>query len=49
MPPLCHLETAADTALRLASRRAEPADLRRALVCGSARGGAMTALLFERA
>ncbi|HSP98233.1 MAG TPA: beta-ketoacyl synthase N-terminal-like domain-containing protein [Candidatus Dormibacteraeota bacterium] len=49
VPPLCHLETAADTALRLASHRAEPADLRRALVCGSARGGAMTALLFERA
>ena len=31
VPPLCHLETAADTALRLASRRAAPADLRRAL------------------
>lgn len=49
VPPLCHLETPATTTLRLASRRAEPADLRRALVSGSARGGAMSALLFERA
>jgi 3-oxoacyl-[acyl-carrier-protein] synthase II len=48
VPPLCHLETPAATSVRLAPRRARAADLRRALVCGSARGGAMTALLFER-
>jgi 3-oxoacyl-[acyl-carrier-protein] synthase II len=48
VPPLCHLETPASTAVRLAARRAESADLRRALICGSARGGAMTALLLER-
>jgi hypothetical protein len=34
--------------VRLAPTRGQAADLRRALVCGSARGGAMTALLFER-
>ena len=49
VPPLCHLETPAETSLRLAARQAEPAELRRALVCGTARGGAVTALLFERA
>ena len=49
VPPLCNLETPDHTPLRLAPRRAEAAELRRALVCGSARGGAMTALLFERA
>lgn len=49
VPPLCHLETPAASAPRLAPRRAASADLRRALVSGMARGGAMTALLFERA
>lgn len=49
VPPLCHLETPATSALRLAPRRAEPVDLGRALVFGMARGGAMTALLLERA
>ncbi|MBX3025154.1 hypothetical protein KF840_09610 [bacterium] len=48
VPPLCHLETPIPTALRLAPRQAAAADLRRALVCGSARGGAMTALLLDR-
>ena len=49
VPPLCHLETPAETSLHLAARQAEPAELRRALVCGTARGGAVTALLLERA
>jgi 3-oxoacyl-[acyl-carrier-protein] synthase II len=44
-PPLCHLETPEPTAaLRLAPTRARPARLRRALVCGLARGGAGVAL-----
>jgi 3-oxoacyl-(acyl-carrier-protein) synthase len=49
VPPLCHLETPAETGVRLAGRVGESADLRRVLVCGIARGGAMTALLMERA
>lgn len=48
VPPLCHLEAAPDTPLRLAARSGAAAELRRALVCGLARGGAVTALLFER-
>ena len=48
VPPLCHLESAPDTPLRLAAPSGTPATLRRALVCGLARGGASTALLFER-
>jgi hypothetical protein len=35
--------------LHLAASQAEPAELRFALVCGFARGGAVTALLLERA
>lgn len=49
VPPLCHLETPADSRIRLAARRAVPSPMRRALVNGLARGGAATALLFERA
>lgn len=48
VPPLCHLETPAAAAPRLAGHRAAPADLRRVLVSGLARGGAGAALLFER-
>jgi 3-oxoacyl-[acyl-carrier-protein] synthase II len=48
VPPLCNLETGADTPLQLAGRRAAPARLDRALVCGLARGGAGAALLLER-
>ncbi len=47
VPPLCALETAAPTGLRLAARQAQPACLRRALVHGLARGGAAAALLLE--
>ena len=45
IPPLCNLDTAApETPFRLAARRAVSAPLRRALVCGLARGGAGIAL-----
>jgi 3-oxoacyl-[acyl-carrier-protein] synthase II len=49
VPPLCHLETAPDTPLRLAGRTGVGAPLRRVLVCGLARGGAVAALLVEHA
>ncbi|MEO8605912.1 MAG: beta-ketoacyl synthase N-terminal-like domain-containing protein, partial [bacterium] len=47
-PPLCHLETPADTTVRLASRVAKPLAIERALVCGLARGGSGTALVFSK-
>lgn len=48
-PPLCHLETPAGAAIRLAGRVAEPLAIARALVFGLARGGSGAALQFSRA
>jgi len=49
VPPLCALQESESTALRFAERQGQGADLRRALVCGLARGGAAAALLLRRA
>jgi 3-oxoacyl-[acyl-carrier-protein] synthase II len=49
VPPLCHLEAAPASAMRLAGRVAEARPIERALVNGLARGGSGTALLFGRA
>jgi 3-oxoacyl-[acyl-carrier-protein] synthase II len=50
VPPLCALRTPEPaTRLRLAPRQAESAPLRRALVCGLARGGAGVGVLLRRA
>lgn len=48
VPPLCHLETPASGAVRLAATRATSARLARVLVHGMARGGACTAILLTR-
>jgi 3-oxoacyl-[acyl-carrier-protein] synthase II len=49
VPPLCHIETPLSaTAVTLAGRAAKSVPIERALVCGSARGGALVGLAFER-
>ena len=50
VPPLCHLQTPEPAApFRFVARRAAPARLDRALVCGLARGGAGVALSLAAA
>jgi 3-oxoacyl-[acyl-carrier-protein] synthase II len=49
VPPLCRLRTPASASLRFAGREGRSAPLRRALVCGLARGGAGTALALRKA
>jgi 3-oxoacyl-[acyl-carrier-protein] synthase II len=49
VPPLCRLDDPEPGAVRFAAPRGEPHAMRRALVCGLARGGAGVALQFDRA
>lgn len=47
VPPLCNLQTPEDSEFRFAAGQGVPAPLRRALVCGLARGGAAVAIALS--